>query len=272
MVDLKDAQLDYLLLAISQGVDSGKVVNTTGTDIKMIQLHLTDSEVDWKFNASEQSAEFAKNFMALFNIQCIGALDFQHDCIKNLEKMLEAKDHYITFLTENYKAINGEELLKRYHLTSAVQKFDKIGNMKRNKEMYKQKQIWTLVERALKEMEFDDRTILNEKELYKTSDLIKKERQIGIKSEDIHNLSPPSNSQNFYQRENPKIDEDSLGIDSLSSSQHGPQARKRRRIGGMTLGIRKRSSSPVKGLQIKDNHIRIPSSPVMPSSDDKNEE
>lgn len=78
-----------------------------------ITIHF-QHDVEWSFYLSLASERVRSQILSMINIhQCMNQ-NFLMYKINKLESLIEAKDKYTLFLSENYKAINGEDLIKKY--------------------------------------------------------------------------------------------------------------------------------------------------------------
>ncbi|CAH2355588.1 hypothetical protein CLIB1423_29S00496 [[Candida] railenensis] len=108
-------------------------------------------DITWNFHAIEQTPSEAVNFFVQFNTQLFSKVDFLQYKVSVLEEALQSKDHYISFLTENYRAVNGDELLKRYRGGDAARKYSKSETLSRIMETYNAKKgRWSVIRANLK--------------------------------------------------------------------------------------------------------------------------
>lgn len=71
-------------------------------------------KVSWEFSLEILSPEKAANFFSKYALQQHENQVYLHYHIQNLDKIIDEKDRYIDYLTMNYRAINGDELMKKY--------------------------------------------------------------------------------------------------------------------------------------------------------------
>lgn len=177
-----------------------------GTDY--VKLTMQSEDLHWNFMALKQDPSTANEVYVKLNFQLFTQLDFLLYRIRALEKLINGKDHYINFLSENYKAVNGDELIKRYSFGgqgNIVDKYNKIEFDRGIMDSYKSKKIWPTIVTSLKEL--TDKTD-DEKKTHPP----------------LRSISPTQQSSTF----------------TISSTN---VSKKKRRIGGMSIG-NKRKRSP----------------------------
>lgn len=121
MEDLNDESLCYLLDTLKKGFDSEErntilqfSFGSKETDPEK-PIHVKfNRDIDWEFSLSKQDSKTAFDIVSYINFQQFENHNYFKHKIDELEKMIEVKDHYIVYLTENYKALNGDELMKKY--------------------------------------------------------------------------------------------------------------------------------------------------------------
>lgn len=90
-------------------------------------LKFVVTEVCWHFCPQRLEAAAAEAFFKELSAQLYRHNAFLLHRIRLLERILEAKDQYITFLSENYRALNGDDLLQRYRTSSGSNAADKYS-------------------------------------------------------------------------------------------------------------------------------------------------
>lgn len=118
--DTEDLNLDYLLDELSKGFyeDNSKTLlfsfqktNTCLDDKICIKFN---NDFEWDFLATKQSLSVSISLLSQINFQQFENHNYLKFKNEELVKVIQIKDHYIKYLTENYKAINGDELMKKY--------------------------------------------------------------------------------------------------------------------------------------------------------------
>ncbi|ODV67670.1 hypothetical protein HYPBUDRAFT_122317, partial [Hyphopichia burtonii NRRL Y-1933] len=85
---------------------------------------------DWTFDLTKLSDLNHIIFMEALNYQQFVNHDFLLHKIKEFEKMIESKDQFIYYLSENYISLNGDEMIKKYKKNNqanadSLDKYDK---------------------------------------------------------------------------------------------------------------------------------------------------
>lgn len=122
--DTEDEKLHYLLEVLRNGVECGDVDKTLLFSITKINRTMSDNEntiqakftgeIDWDFSVVKQSPSNAIDVISQINFQQFENHNYLNYKVEQLERLINIKDHYIIYLSENYKAINGDELIKKY--------------------------------------------------------------------------------------------------------------------------------------------------------------
>lgn len=121
MEDLGD-KIEDLLTVFSEGFRAKNKDKTINFEINNQRLGAAEvidivfkQEVQWKFELEKQSYQIATEFFASMNMQQFKNHAFLIYKIQQLEKAIKDKDHYILYLEQNYKAVNGNEIIKKFH-------------------------------------------------------------------------------------------------------------------------------------------------------------
>lgn len=122
--DTEDEKLDYLLEVLTNGFkceDADKTllfsmakINETVIDTENIIRVNFNGEIEWDFSVVKQPPATAIDIISQINFQQFENHNYLNYKVEELERLVNIKDHYIVYLTENYKAINGDELIKKY--------------------------------------------------------------------------------------------------------------------------------------------------------------
>lgn len=119
--DLND-KIEDLLTIFSEGFGARSKDKTLKFEINDQSLGATDviniefeQDVQWKFELEKQSCQIATEFFVSMNMQQFRNHAFLNYKIQQLEKAIKDKDHYMLYLEQNYKAVNGNEIIKKFH-------------------------------------------------------------------------------------------------------------------------------------------------------------
>ncbi|CCE85273.1 Piso0_004856 [Millerozyma farinosa CBS 7064] len=119
--DLSD-KVEDLLAVFSEGFGSRSKNKTLKFEINDQSLGATDviniifaQDIQWRFELQKQSHQIATEFFASMNIQQFRNHAFLDYKIQQLERAIKDKDHYILYLEQNYKAVNGNEIIRKFH-------------------------------------------------------------------------------------------------------------------------------------------------------------
>lgn len=109
--DLRQRDLEFLLSGCQQAVDSGAAKIGCNTLEWTVE---TKDPVEWTFRLHQASVESTASFFRKLNSQ-----NFQREAlllhrINRLHLLLEVRDYYIMFLTQNLRSINGDEVLAKF--------------------------------------------------------------------------------------------------------------------------------------------------------------
>lgn len=203
-------------------------------ELQRLVVALT-GDITWNFYAIEQTPPEAARFFAQFNTQLFSKVDFLQYTASVLEELLQSKDHYISFLTENYRAVNGDELLKKYRGGDGAKKYSKSDISSRILETYNAKKgSWSVIKANLKNSAM-------------STDRVKDQR------------SPSSEAVSANARET------SPSWNQSTPAMPPPSSSKKRRIGGMTIGKRvkrdKQQASELNKQEIEEIETQVDTFP-----------
>lgn len=108
--DLTPENMQYLLEVLTTTIES-KDITFKNKDAMFLGL-VNDKSVDWEF---EFTPHDGKEILCKFSLQQMSTMSYLSFKYDKLVQLVSHKDHYIKYLTENYKSINGDELIKRYY-------------------------------------------------------------------------------------------------------------------------------------------------------------
>lgn len=74
----------------------------------------SNEKVNWEFSLEILSPENAASFFSKYALQQHENQVYLHYHVQNLDRIIDEKDRYIDYLATNYKAINGDELMRKY--------------------------------------------------------------------------------------------------------------------------------------------------------------
>ncbi|CCE86371.1 Piso0_004856 [Millerozyma farinosa CBS 7064] len=119
--DLGD-KIEDLLTVFSEGFGARSKDKTLKFEINDRSLGATnvinivfEQDVQWRFELERQSCQIATEFFASMNMQQFRNHVFLDYKVQQLEKAIKDKDHYILYLEQNYKAVNGNEIIRKFH-------------------------------------------------------------------------------------------------------------------------------------------------------------
>lgn len=122
--DTEDEKLHYLLEVLRTGIECGDADKTLLFSIMNINetrsnnenaIHVKfNGEISWDFSVEKQSPSNAIDLLSQINFQQFENHNYLNYKIEQLERLVNIKDHYTVYLSENYKAINGDELIRKY--------------------------------------------------------------------------------------------------------------------------------------------------------------
>lgn len=120
--DLCEEKLRVLLSTLAENFDSttkkGELVfSVSSTDQSNIGTEIvikSEAKINWEFSLGILSSKKAATFFSEYARQQHENHVYLRYHINNLDKVINEKDRYIDYLSVNYKAINGDELIKKY--------------------------------------------------------------------------------------------------------------------------------------------------------------
>lgn len=178
--------------------------------LEKLQVILVGGDIKWNFETREQNLIESARFFAQFNFQLFSKVDFLQHRTKVLEDIISLKDNYISFLTENYRAVNGDELLKKYKGGDGARKFSKSETLIKCMESYNaNKGDWVIVKSNLPKGSIYPEKKENEQERSALGGTVQNREEL------------PSSTEKHNR-----------------SSTRPPASSKKRRLGGMTIGKR----------------------------------
>lgn len=150
--DTEDEKLYYLLEVLKNGVesrDADKPLLFSVDEINRAELLKENAilgkfngEIEWDFTIRKQPPSVAIDVISQINFQQCENHNYLNYKIEQLERLINIKDHYISFLSENYKAINGDQLIKKYRKNNKadakyLHKYDKTLWSRNTENSYK---------------------------------------------------------------------------------------------------------------------------------------
>ena len=175
--DTEDEKLHYLLEVLKNGVesrDADKTLVFSIDEVNRTEFHKEgiiygkfNGEIEWDFSMVKQPPSVAIDVISQINFQQCENHNYLNYKIEQLERLIGIKDQYITFLSENYKAINGDQLIKKYRKNNKtdakyLHKYDKTLWSRSTENSYKdimrEKQnandniddrVWTSIEKSI---------------------------------------------------------------------------------------------------------------------------
>lgn len=208
--DLSNVQLNYLLDRMKstseQATESKFQFQKDGDDVRGIILFEIDVGFPWAVKLHKVELPDVVDVLAAINYQQFGIHDYMRYKIEELEKIINSKDRYTTYLEENYKTLNGDELIRKYknsildypHHLDNYRNTETSEKIKRSYERkmarvikatpkcssFPQNFIWNSVERAVGDSYWDPVDHIMSQEEARPSRLIKKEPEQEIKESD----------------------------------------------------------------------------------------
>lgn len=113
VLDFTTGHLDRLVSDLAQHFDEVSVAANDGKDSLRATVALSLS-LAWRFSLPRASPERAASFFAALAARQLVNHDYLLSTLRAMEAVVAAKDNYITYLEENYKTINGSDLLDKY--------------------------------------------------------------------------------------------------------------------------------------------------------------
>lgn len=108
--DITDENIKYLLNALEKAVEDQQLqlTNTNGELIGKV----SNKSVDWEFKFSGSGS---LEILCKYILQQTSTINYLNFKFEKVVQLIEQKDHYIKYLSENYKSINGDELMRKYY-------------------------------------------------------------------------------------------------------------------------------------------------------------
>lgn len=191
---------------------------------------------DWTFELTKLSDSNHIKFMEALNYQQFVNHDFLLHKIKEFEKMIESKDQFIYYLSENYISLNGDEMIKKYKKNNQANadSLDKYDKQKWDLKVYesfkhafagKKSENDKFVDSII--LSIDDEYSWNTNSLFKSTAYSPKDPM--LKKENSDGELPKSALHG--NRGNNFLKSESLGYLNESLNEPSPSKRTKKRIG-----------------------------------------
>lgn len=149
--DLDDKKLLYLLTACKDSVEKEHfhlTRNRPGWELKISE------PIEWKFLLRNASLEETSKFFGQLNRQHFRKEALMMHRMDKLQQLLDVRDYYIMFLSQNLKSINGGEVIRKFNRNfkdqSKLLQLKKEDWQKWSDESYIQNDMWHEVEKVTK--------------------------------------------------------------------------------------------------------------------------